>query len=218
VKQRSEKSEDLPLFLDGDSNGGESLLGDVELGCIVDSRNGCRSRSSLVEVEELGGVDVETEIFTFLGWRAGAELVEDVVVSFDFGLVDESRAFEEVGSDSSTDDFLVFVEEDLQQTRSTRERDRRVSLCVRLARGTRKRRENRAHLHVLSEPRTVVVPRRLGVSEGFHDRVGSEHLPLDLTHPSFLRDGRSSRSSLTLSTDGSRRILDGREVSKDELG
>ena len=97
----------------------------------------------MVEVEELGGVDVETEIFTFLGWSSGAELVEDVVVSFDLGLVDESGSFEEVGSDSSTDDLLVFVEEDLRRTARTIGRDKGSASEVDELEGRGREREER---------------------------------------------------------------------------
>lgn len=78
--------------------------------------------------------------------------------------------------------------------------------------------ETRADLHVLSEPGTVVVPGRLCVSEGLHDGVGGEHLPLDLAHAGLLDGGSRSDPSLTLSTDRSARVLYRSEVSKDELG
>lgn len=58
VEESGEKSEDLPLLLNGDADSRERLLGDVELGRVVDAWDRGRARSSLVEVEELGRVDV----------------------------------------------------------------------------------------------------------------------------------------------------------------
>lgn len=66
----------------------------------------------MVEVDELGA-RFEAEGLAFRRGCGGEELVEDVVVALRFGLVDESRAFEEVGPDAGTDDGLGVVKEDL---------------------------------------------------------------------------------------------------------
>jgi hypothetical protein len=112
VEERSEDLEDLPLSLDRDPDGPEGLLRDPEFLCIVDTGDGEGSRTTLVEVVELVAV-FESERLAFGRSCTGEELVEDVVVAFGLGLVDESGAFKEVGTDASSNDRLGVVEENL---------------------------------------------------------------------------------------------------------
>lgn len=118
MEEGSEDLEDLPLALDGNADSPEGLLRDPKLLYIVDTGDGEGSRATLVEVVELGAV-FESERLAFGGSCSGDELVEDVVVSFGLWLVDESGAFEEVGTDASSNDRLGVVEEDLEDEGQT---------------------------------------------------------------------------------------------------
>jgi hypothetical protein len=66
----------------------------------------------LVEIGELSG-GFEAEGLAFGRGGAGEELIEDVIIALGFGLVDEARAFEEVGSDAGANNGLRVVKEDL---------------------------------------------------------------------------------------------------------
>lgn len=67
----------------------------------------------MFEVEEFCDVSIESEVFAFLERSTGTQLVEDVVVALGLGLIDESRAFQEIGADSRADDFRLAVKQDL---------------------------------------------------------------------------------------------------------
>jgi hypothetical protein len=176
VQQRGEDAENLPLLLDRDPDRREGLLRRRKLFGVVDARDRERVRAALVQVRERRG-RLEPERLAFRSGGAGEELVKDVIVALRLGLVDETRPLEEVSPDPRADDGLTAVKEDLK-SRSPRQSVSRVRLVVS---------ESQTYLDVLSEAGRVVVARRFGVTERFHDRIGRQDLLLDFRHPGSRR-------------------------------
>lgn len=92
MKQSRKQSENLPLALNSNSNYTEGFLCRTELLCVVQSRDRKGVGSTLIEVVEVRGT-FQTEFFTLSRRSSGEKLVEDVVISLGFRLVDQSRTF-----------------------------------------------------------------------------------------------------------------------------
>ena len=109
MQERGQETKDVPLTLDGETDRAERLLCRLELLGIVDAVDDVAASTALVEVEEFGSI-LETEVLSLGGRCACTQLVEDVVVSLRLGLVDETRALEQVGAHLGTDNLVALVE------------------------------------------------------------------------------------------------------------
>jgi len=115
MKESCEQAEDGPLLLDTDTDGGQRLLGTPELFRVINTVDGCRLGTALLQVEKLGHIRIEAEILLLLRGCASAKLVKDVVVSFGEGLEDDTRSLEKVRADAGANNFLLPIKQDLAQ-------------------------------------------------------------------------------------------------------
>lgn len=68
----------------------------------------------MLEIEELGDVRVQPEVFAFFDRCACTKLVKDVVVPFRQGLENNTRTLEKIGADTCADNLLFAVKENLE--------------------------------------------------------------------------------------------------------
>ena len=113
MEKRRQQFEHSPLLLDTDTDGRQGGLGRPELLSIVDTVDGSGRWATLLQVVELRDIGVQTQILTLLRRCASTELVEDVVVPFRQRLEDNTRAFQQVCSDTRANNLLLAVEENL---------------------------------------------------------------------------------------------------------
>lgn len=89
------------------------MLCRTELLCVIDTHDGCCARTSLFQIVPLGDIGVKAKVLSFFQRRTRTELVENVVVAFSQRLEHDTRAFEKVGSDSCTNNFLLPIKKNL---------------------------------------------------------------------------------------------------------
>ena len=87
-----------------------------DLLCVIDTRDGCCARTPLFQIVPLGDIGVKTEVLSLLQRCTRTELVENMVVAFSQRLEDNTRAFEKIGSNSCTNNFLLPIKENLRET------------------------------------------------------------------------------------------------------
>lgn len=167
MQQPGEHPEDFPLPADGNTDGAERLLRNLELFGIVDSVDGRGSRTTARKVRECRIGLIQAVFLAFLCRGACEKLIEDVVVSLGFGLVNETGTLEEVCADPGSNDLVFEVEQDLADILSDG-----INRAMQVT-----------HLDVLSESRRVIIPRRLCIPKRLHDWIARQDLPLRLAHP-----------------------------------
>ena len=114
---------------------------------------------------ELSDISVQAKVLAFLQRCAGAELVEDVIVTFRQWLENNAGTLQEISSNPCSDDLLFSVEENL--------REKIYMQLTTIARST--------NLDILAESRGIVIACSFRITKRLQNGISSQYLALDLT-------------------------------------